>query len=399
MVLFISSILFIVWHNEYAAILSGRLLAGFGHGIVYVAVVTHAAENSIKQMRGIILSSINYIILLGMFVGAIILSSFDGYSSSTSTNSDMLIGIISVVFTVIGFLSTIFFTYESVPFLLRRGAEREALTNMMKLRNEVIETAEVHRDMLETKCMINEDRSLNQNIMAEGNMKPLLLMVAARIEYIATNNLGINFVLVVFLETSLGVTNDTALRYSPIILLGARMLAAIFSLFSVYFWSRKWHLLVSGALCGCVMFTIATFAVVSFETGSVSIDVFYVLGSLAVAYQIFAAIGIDPIQHILVAESFSSPKSAWSITAVTIVENVLQIALTCIFFDKFFGSEGLSLAGIYVYTYYTTGVIFFVGFVLHFTLPETREMSLKEARDVFAKRHFRGTTLPGITYS
>lgn len=394
-VFLISGILFIVWYNEYSAILSGRILAGFGHGIVYVTVVTHAAENSIKHVRGIILSSINYMILLGMFVGVIIISSF-AFDSYSGVNSERLIGIIAVLFTVIGFLATIFITYESVPFLLRRGAEREALTNMMKLRNEVIESAEIHRDMLETKCMINEDRSLNRNILAEGNFKPLLLMVAARIEYVATNNFAINIILALFLEISLGITAGNML-YSPMILLGVRMVAALFSMFSVYFWPRKLHLLVSGGLCGCVMFIFATFLIVMIETGLT--DVYYVLGILAAFYQLFAAIGIDPMQHIFIAESFAGPKSAWSITVVTLVENVLQIVLICIFYNLFLGTGSLTFASIYVYTYFTTGAIFFVGFVLHFTLPETREMSLKEAKDVFAKRHFRGTTLPGITYS
>lgn len=393
-----SSILFVIWYNEYLAILAGRLLAGFGHGIVFVALIIHAAENSIKQMRGIILSSVNYMTTFGMLIAVIIMSSLDPTIFNT-INADMLIGIISIVFCFIGLLSTKFFTYESISFLLRNGYEAEALTNMLKLRNETIETQQIHRDMLEIRSMQHEEKLLNKNISSESNFKPILLMVLTRIQYIATNNFGINILMIMFMEITIGSTHSQ-IFYSPLVLIGARMFAGVISLFSVYFWSRKMHLLVSQILCICTMIIFATFVLIVLEFPiTAGIDYYNVPGILAIFYQIFAAIGIDPISYILIPEAFASPKSAWSITVVAIIEYIIQLALVCLFFHAYFVVGSISAGILHFFTYFTSTVIIFCAIILHSTLPETRELSLKEARDVFAQRHFRGTVLPGITYS
>lgn len=363
--------MFIAVYKNHVGIIVGRCLAGFAHGIIYNATITHAAENVVKEIRGMLLSSVNLMMFCGVFVSTILTVSVTyTYYNNSSLTSDVVIGIFGLVLSVAGIICTTFLTYESVPYLLRRDDEQEAIVNLLKLRNESVMTTKLTNDLEEMKLMVGQDRRDDQNILSNGNGSATGKMIILRILSTLTNNFLINIVLINF--TLLLVPSNYEL--APVILSGTRFAAATIPLFSTDFIKRKIHLAVSGFTSGLLILILAIIvAAVSFTTSAT-----WVLGTLSILFQIFVSLGIDPMQHLLLSEAFSTSKKAWSIALVTSVEYLLQILFIGVYF-----ANPLDRVRILVILFITSGVMLALSLLLQLAIPETFKKTIKETRDLF----------------
>lgn len=375
MLLIVSNILFIALYKEHEAIIVGRCLAGLAHGIIYNATITHAAENVIKDIRGMLLSTISCIMLSGVFVSTALIGAMS-YDYDYSVTSDFIFGIVGLVLSVLGIVCATFQIYESIPFLLRRNNESEATSNLLKLRNESVMTSQLANDLDEMRLMVAQDKQDNRNILTSGNASATGKMVVLRVLSTLTNNFIINTLLISMVSTLLNPYNIYGEPLAPMVLSGSRVAASFIPVFSTDFFRRKTHLTVSSATSGILLLIIAIIiAAINYFTTSN----YWVLGVFAIIFQIFVSIGIDPMQHLLLSEAFSTSKKAWSIALVTTIEYLLQIL--------FIGLSFLPIdrVRILVILFVTAGIMLPLALFLQLALPETFKKSIKETRDLFYK--------------
>lgn len=335
-------------------------------------MVIHIPENAAKEVRGMNVSLINVMIFIGITISATVIITVT-YETDDPFNSDRVLGIIGLILATISVVCTIFLDRESVAYLLVRNKEDEALECMKCLRSETNETWQVTEDVEEMHRMVKEDEKDGKNIFTEGNARPLASMTILYFLAVLTNNYLMNIILFNFLSIAIGWENY---MYAPLILASVRAVIGILSIFFSDIVGRKIHLTVTGV----TLFIVIVITIIIFF-----VDLhFWLLGSFAILFQLFVAIGIDPIQHVYLSEAFSTSKKSFSIAFVMVAENSLQIVFISLYYV-----DVISSANIFVLVASCIfGVCIFVV-ILMLILPETMGTSLKEARDEFRDNDYK----------
>lgn len=369
-----SCIASIVWYNNYIVVIVGRCIAGLMHGILCNAIITHAAENVVKEIRGMLLSSINSMMSAGVFTATIIIATVT-YGDDGAFNSDRVLGMLGLSFSMLGILCTMFLTYESIPYLLRKGKDSEAVVNMLKLRNESALTMKLTHDLDELRLMVTEDAKENSNIFSNGNVWVVAKMVGLHMLGTVTDNFLLN---VVMMALTMRVFDKDIYNVSAIILTGTRFAGSIFAVFTTDFIRRKVHLTGSGVVCAILMLVLAITVISIDELVKATV---WIPMTLCIAFQLFASIGIDPMKLIFLSEAFSTPKKAWSIACVVTCENIFQIVSIGLFFV-----DGITYVTMVTVLFTTAGLMFALIVVLQLSIPETLNLTIREARDLFRDR-------------
>lgn len=318
-----------------------------------------------------VVSLINVMIFVGVTISATVITTVT-YNHGDNFNSDRIIGIIGLILSAASIPCTIFLDRESVAYLLVRNDDNEALECMKGLRGETNETWRVTDDIEELHTMVHEDERDGRNIFTGGNAKPLASMSILFILGVLTNNYLLNIILFNFLGLAMGWPN---FMLAPIILASVRAAMSIVSVFFSDIVGRKIHITVTGVT---LFLTIVIGIIIFFTSPHI-----WLVGSFAIIFQVFVAIGIDPIQHILLSEAFSTAKKPFSISFVMAVENSLQILFIGMYFIR-----AISSADTYILVASCIFLICVVVLLLLLILPETKGMSLKEARDEFRDENF-----------
>ncbi|XP_037033403.1 low-affinity glucose transporter HXT3-like [Bradysia coprophila] len=385
----IGSIIFVAWFHIDWLLAVGRFVSGLGHGIAYVATITHGAENVIKEMRGRLISSVNVMIYSSVFTLAIVMM-FTSLPGGIRT--EQMVGLLAISFAIMGVLFTPCLTYESVTFLLYRNNDRQAAENMKKLRNESEVTWTISNDLQEMKLMVTEDRMKSPNITKDSNTRPLLLMMACSCVAVLTSNIILNTHLIQITMTSFmpnwqpdSETPDSAFIAAVILVTFRFSAGMIMILFGDSFSRKKCLWLSAGLSMVCLLITqILSSFVLNYSNG-----VNWIPGAFAVAFQLFVGVGVESIQHVLTSEAFSTAKKYWSIACVAISDSIIQIAIIGLCFIE----SSLFLA---IFVYCSIVIVALLTVLLYIKLPETRGISLRQARNEFTKT----SNIPeGITYS
>lgn len=379
----LSSVSFIVWYEHYAAILAGRMLAGMTHGIVYIALIAHAGENTISEMRGRMLSGLALITTMSAF-----LVTFIDYINAYMNNSaysynDMTIGVVTLVCAGVGIVLNTICTYESVLYLLQHGQDREAIQTIMKLRNESTETWSIRNDFADMRLMVSQEKNEKRNIFSKGNGRPIVLVALLRLQAFLSSNQVINWLLIAIVQALL--IDKVSILASPMILTGARTIATVVSIAVGDTIGRKWFLTLSGGVAGLA---ILIFGVLLMTMTTLSGFVGFLI-----LFQAFVGYGIEPMQHVITSEAFSLYKKAWSIAFVTTFEYLLQIIAVYVMYHLV-GTTDV----IYGVLLTTAIAILILAAVLQIALPETRGMSLKQSRDEFRSGKHRGVVYTRETH-
>lgn len=370
----LSSLLMIIWYDQIEAIIVARLLAGTAHGVLYVVLLEHAAENAEQNNRGYLISSLNLSLSTGAFVFAVFRYSLPITAAITV---DRIVGIIGLLLSALAALLATCLTFESVPYLLRTGNDTKALINMMRLRTESSETMKVHQDLQEMKLMVNEDMLENRNILTKSNWRPLMFMTAIKVMAFCGNNWLLNTIQVRIVAFVLFPASE---HLAPFILTGVRFVMSFVVTLVADLMPRKLMLAISGAATGVVLLVMGILeASVTQRTGAGA----YILLVFCVLHQLTIAFGIDPLQHILMSEAFSLTKKSWSITSISVLEHLMQIIAISIFMNI-----EVTSAVMIAIPFVAAVLIAVLTLILYFTMPETVGMTLRETRDEFsANKH------------
>lgn len=296
-----------------------------------------------------------------------------------SFDVDLLLGIVTFVYAIIALLTIPYLTYESVPFLIQQRRERKGLENIIKLRNESTDTWAIRNEFDEMRLMVIEDYRApgkdHRNIFADGNVRPLLLIIGVRVMFLLASSLPFQLTATIFTKL---LPSHNGMQYAMMILLGSRVGLGIFPVLFTDKLGRKCFLFTSGMLCGvCMIVQGITLLLDDYEV----IDLEeWVPGTLFICFYMFASIGIDNVGNVLTAEAFPLAKKAWSIAFAMVIEHTIQCLLLIWLISVRLAYDHM-LAVILV-----TGFgIIALSLWLQKVLPETRGMSLRQCRDEFNK--------------
>lgn len=184
-----SSILLIVESSDVYLITSSRVIGGFSHGVAYLTVLIHASEVSISNLRGMIVGTIHFCIMVGVFMTS---SSLIPIYKTRSYEIDptQTLGFNGLICLITGLLLAIIFNRESPVYLIKKYQENKALETMIRLRSESHETSSVRRDFNEFRVMIVEDKEFSMNI--SNYSYQLFLIIILKLFFVATFNMRVN---------------------------------------------------------------------------------------------------------------------------------------------------------------------------------------------------------------
>lgn len=340
-------------------------MAGLAHGILYTVLIAHSGEVAAPEYRGRALAIINLMTTLGIFLFTL---THYAHASRNEFNVERLFGILAFVISLISLITSSLLTLESPVYLLRVENEHKARENMMKLRSESVESESMLNDFAEMQKLVNEDTVQDCNIFSEGNVVPVLLMCCVRLIAFLVNNWALNNVQI---RLAISILRPLQRRAIPPILTSVRFVMSIFPTFFNDLLPRKLMLVSSMGLTTIALLVSGSLILVNTSSS------IYVLLAFIITHQV-TVYGIEPVQHILLSEAFPLNKKRWAITFVTTFEYALQLSVIVAFTDVRTSDELL-----YGVTFATAGLILALGAILHFTLPETAGLSLRQARDAY----------------
>lgn len=376
----VACVLLVAKPDHLIVVAFARVLLGLAHGMAYLIFPIHGGETSIKELRGMNMAGISYCLMIGALTfGCISPGATFGWM-----DPNRLMGILGLVFAILGGLLAQFLTYESPVFLLQRGRDAEAVTSMMKLRNESTETWDIRNDLTEFKTMLTEDELGSRSIFKDGNIRPLVLISLCKIASVLSFNMALNLVRLRLLDQLFGMEQYSM---AAVVILLFRIVMGTTILFIIDRFGRRATMVTSTVGSGFILVVLGTIYLANY---SFNRDVGI---AIMLAYEIVASAGITFVPDVYSSEAFSTKKKAASIGVVNTVENLLQILITCIVFSWDFVS-----------TYRYGGVMMTFGIplivlavIFYMFLPETTKMTIRQSRNEFAKRGeivFGGTKKP-----
>lgn len=357
--------MFIVRPENIYFIVPARVIAGFSYGVVYPTVLMHASEVAIAKLRGMIVSSVHFCFIVGVFTTSS--SLLPVYQSRNyEVDPTRTIGINGLICIVTGLLIAIFFNRESPVFLIRKYREQEALKIMVRLRSESHETVEIRNDFNEFKMMVMEDAGSNLNIFDRKNRWPLSVVMMLKIIFVASFNMPLN---TIFLEATEAELYNGNTDPSGMCLSGTRWIVMMFFMFVIDFKRIKFYVFSSGA---CSLILLLLFYVLRSSGGG--FDESTAITVLAFGFQMASGIAIGMVSDIYAVEAFNTRKKPLSIAITSSVEFLLQIFLVATFF--YLKVSMMLMVGL--------AVIIMGAGIFAYILPDTSGMSLRNARNKFS---------------
>lgn len=390
-------------------LLVGRILGGLANGMAYLTVITHAAENAVNQIRGIILRGIGYVLAFSLFIAGATTSKYLSWHKSTylvdyfnatmktvtrldqpnklanDFETEFIMGLVNLLYSILAILAACFLTIESAPYLLRRVndgltvAQREALViaTMVKLRSEKGETPKIRSDFIEMKHQLNEDQLDERLPLNAKNIRPLLIVIGVRVLSVCAKNLP-SSILVMLYFNHLLKAKDIELELL-FILLCCRFFLGMFTMFFIDKFECKKFLYISSILCGFLMI-FACFVVLFEDDSILTFRPDYGIGMIV--FFVFGSMSIDCVGHVQASEAFSYATKSWSITIANTIEHAVHLLFIFLYVFKY-----ITLTFVFI----ALGLIVF-GATTLFTVPaRTKGLSLRQTRDIYRKVHF---TLP-----
>lgn len=356
--------MFIVYPDNIYYVVTARIIGGFSYGVTYPTVLIHACEVSIPKLRGMIVSSIHFCFIIGVFTTS---SSLLPVYQARSYEIDptRTIGINGLICIVSGLLIAIFFNRESPVFLIRKYRDQDAVKIMIRLRSESSETAEIRRDFNEFKLMVMEDGNSSLDIFDRKNRWPLIVVTLLKVIFVASFNMPLNLIFLNATEAKLyNGMNDP----SGMCLIGTRWIVMMVMMFLIDFKRIKFYIFSAGA-CANVLFALIYFL----RSSEGSLDDFLGITILAFLFQFFSGVAVGMMSDVYSTEAFNTKKKPLSIAFTSTIEFLLQIFLITSYFY-------LKITPTFIVG--ALALVMVTG-LFAYTIPDTSRLSLRNARIKF----------------
>lgn len=351
----------LVAHSNVVYVINiGRLLSGFIYGVNHITIIMHAADNSAPEIRGTVLRWIAYTKLFMLFLAT-------GIAKLTYTNVDVYFGF-GILYVLVGFVTLLlirFCVYDSFVHALEKAPnDGRVLDNVIKIRDGCREPERIRHELYEMKTMLVEDNANGKNIFANGNIRPLLLVIGGRALSALFNNVPL-------LVTEASWIYSSFSEVSSEFFFVTFFLQLVFGLITIgvaELISFNKFLYASGILWSVALFSLL------FVIENVVADVPIKAYKTAIVGYTLIALGIEAISYNQLSEAFPSTKRAWSIVVVTFVECLAYLIILAF--------------SIFVFPYLniliTVGIVA-ISVLLFIYMPNAHGVTLRNARNLFNK--------------
>ncbi|GAM17014.1 hypothetical protein SAMD00019534_001890 [Acytostelium subglobosum LB1] len=380
--IFAVGILFEVIGQKFGLLLAGRLVAGFGNGLITNAVPLYHSEIAPTNIRGRLVSLFTVMALLGQVSGYFITFGTSYLTTEWGWRAPWLIQLVICLF-----LGTFVIRLHYSPrWLLDRGEEDEALTVLAKLREAPTTDADVQAEFKEIKDQIAQEHEMGKRTYLElfyrANLKITLI---AFFIAIATSFTGINAIMYyapsIFMNAGLGDVSTSIAATGGTGILG--LFATIASFYLIDIWGRKILFILGGVAMGVSMFLVgAMFNVYSAVDDMGYITVENVGARTVIIVCIYVFMGAFNLtwgvaSYVYPAEIFKMRHRAKGLGLTYGLNWAFSIMVTyCM--PLFMAS---TLSGVYYFFGACCAVITFICFFI----PETKKVTLEAMDDVFNK--------------
>lgn len=338
------------------------LLAGLIYGINHVTVICHAADTCAREIRGTVVRVIAYYKWL-----VILLASCAFYISYPTYDTFVRIALVYIVVALIVLLLVFCIVSNSfVQSLESHGEHEETIRNRLaRIRGEADETRRAQQALDELKLQLSEDQADGTNILANGNVRPLILVGAARLLSVLINNVPVLVISNSWVALFIVELGDPAHNYNAVSAVLTVNLAAKFVLGVI-------------GICVADCISLNRFYYVIAIVWSIFVVVlnlqpyFHFLLVVLPLYWI-VGVGVDAISLNQLSEAFPLTKRPASIATIHIFEALVEIILLGIYLLAFPQSFFIPIV---------IGVIVCCIVLLKW-LPNTHGHSLRDARDLF----------------
>ncbi|KAG6852754.1 hypothetical protein C0991_009332 [Blastosporella zonata] len=149
--------------THWATFVIGRVIAGFGVGLVSCLVPMYQSECAPKSMRGLIVGLYQLTITIGALLAAIVLNATKNQQSHSSWRTP-----IAVQFAWAAILAGgMFFLPESPRFLLKKGQDAAGKLSLARLLTTSPDSPEVEAEYAEIMAALEADRKLGSGSYAD----------------------------------------------------------------------------------------------------------------------------------------------------------------------------------------------------------------------------------------
>lgn len=158
---------------------AARLVSGVACGIAYLTVTVHASDIASKRMRPIISFAIVMVMASSKLFYSLLVRIWNSPNAVEEYNFGF--DLIAVGIVIIILVLNTLLTNESVPYYLARGKLTEAQKKFSQLHGERKLSAKTVPNFDDMQAMVSGDIENGRNIFAGGNLKPLCIVLSARL--------------------------------------------------------------------------------------------------------------------------------------------------------------------------------------------------------------------------
>lgn len=350
---------FVIFPSDVLSILLGRCFAGYGYGVVYLTMLAYTGEISRKQNRGAITSLIYLSTTIGILIFCIVNTlSYGAYTY----DMNRIFGCGTVILSGISFICIFYLTQESPLYLILNETLVKAVTTMLKLRGETIESQsnETEEELEKMKILANEDKHDNKSIFKN---KSIYFMFTLKFLMVLTFNYSINTIRLFMASEAIGPINEYSIQ--PIILITVRLVSAIIPFMTMDLYGRKFHIIWTAR--GCSICLILSAIIMGTTNWTPIVSVFL--------YEIFQGFGLQMAIDVISTEIFTTKIKGTALGFVIFFESLLQLLIL---------STTLLISVTETYTIVVFSVFgSFIGLLSFLKIPETKNLFMKDARNVF----------------
>lgn len=313
----------------------GRFFLGLTYGLVQLAVIVQAAEASTKKVRRLMLTIIVYLCTLSSITSTIFVLRLDKTDYITYQERSEVMTVLSyVLFFVCAFalLLNMFFTEDTIPFLLNRGEEGKAFKLLTQLKFQHLSMIDIRYEFERIRFdVIQEQLHMNRSMRTKSNMVSLITMCAIRVLNLLFTNIPMT-ILLVWPESSEYDNEDDA-PLSPlagfVVMQFMRLLCGFCITISQNKYRFNRFVYKFSFLCGfCLLVAFTIFVLMgSFNINLRLNSVFLPLAIMVGVSFVMLPLPLDCIQMVQTADSYAHCKNTWMISFALFVENFVHILL------------------------------------------------------------------------
>lgn len=356
----VKGIIYIAFPTNTTWLILARYSDGLAFGLSLIPAILAGSEQSVRQIRGRVLSVEQSSLLIGALLMALFIH------KSTDEQANRIHGIASLIYGLLALLFSFLTTIESPIFHLRKNNETEALNVQRQLQIPGTITNETYALLNESKTLLEEDlaRGVVQNV--SNSWIPLVKLTFLRVIVTLSFSLPLvwGYIFVLALKNLLQDTD-------PFWFVFLRLVGVTFSVMTIDRIGRK-VVTTIGLVIGSI-FLLAIGSLFS-SSADVTVDNLNAIIAFSLIYQFLAGL-VAPTSTCYLSEGFSLSVKPYFILISIVIENLAQIIIC---------TES-QIDSVSTYAFVLGAFQFIFGFVVYFTLPETKDKTLREALELFKK--------------